>query len=647
MGLMNYYNIAVQAPLKYPLTYQSTRSLKPGQFVTAPLGSRKVKGVVLSQTSPPQFKVKSISQSEENIPCLDQPRLKWLEWMSSYYFYPIGQTASLLFPPKKPKKQKATALAQNASFLILNSDQEKCVRDIQKIKTFKVHLLYGVTGSGKTEVYLQLIKEQLEKGKSSLVLVPEISLTPQLFSRFESRFPGQIALIHSGMGAEKSMDWHLLCQGKKKILLGARSALFCPLPDLSLIIVDEEHEAHFKQDEKLKYHGRDSAIMLARFYNIPIVLGSATPSLETWSKAQSGKYRLNQLKNRFKNAPMPHVSVIDLKKEKKKEGLPFWLSQTLFKEITQTLKNKEQTALFINRRGQASISLCAFCGVNQKCPNCDISLILHFDKYLVCHYCNYSIQVDQAVCSVCRKNKWNHLGVGTQSVYDEIKKLFPKAKLQLADSDHVSTSKQFAHLVQNMTQKKIDILIGTQMIAKGLDFPKLNLVGFILADLSLYYQDFRATERCFQLLTQMAGRSGRHSCKPGQVMIQTYNPDHHVIQNASRMEFAQMAQRELKDRKRMDYPPYSRLTLIRVSSLDKTKARTVSDKIAECLKKYNKGVCLGPAPASIFKLRSKYRYHILIKSKTAHTMHDMCCRVMEVQSVSGVQVHLNRDPVFF
>ena len=256
--------------------------------------------------------------------------------------------------------------------------------------------------------------------------------------------------------------------------MGARSALFCPLPNLSLIIIDEEHESHFKQEEKLKYHARDAAIMLGHKYNIPVVLGSATPSLETWHKAQTGRYQYHQLKNRFNNYPQPHIHLVDLKKQKNKE-LPFWLSKQLFQELKNSLKKKEQSALFLNRRGQSPLSLCSQCGSHLKCPHCDISLVLHSNKYLVCHYCNYSIHTLQAECHP--SNDILHIGVGTETVFSEIKKLFPKARVQLADSDHIHSAGQFQSIVEKMAEGNTDILIGTQMIAKGLDFPKLNLVG--------------------------------------------------------------------------------------------------------------------------------------------------------------------------
>ena len=647
---MNYYKIAVPKPLYHPLIYRSPLVIERGRFVETPLLSRKITGLVLSQLKKkPDFESKEILQVFNEIPPLDSVRMEWLAWMSKYYFYPLGLIASsCVMPPlsdKQRKKQPPVAPFYDSvanKKLQLNEEQLKCSLDIKKTSQFKVHLLHGVTGSGKTEVYLDLMETVVRQNKSVLFLLPEISLTPQLFQRVSARFP-ETALIHSGISPrKKQIEWNQVIIGKKKILMGARSALFCPLPDLSLIIVDEEHESHFKQEDKLKYHARDSAIMLGCKYNIPVVLGSATPSMETWHKVQTGKYQYHQLTKRFKGYPMPQVQMVDLKKQENKK-LPFWLSEELFESLQDSLKKGEQSALFLNRRGQSSLSLCSFCGSHIKCPHCDISLVLHSNKYLVCHYCNYSSVSPQAECHPSQEIM--HRGVGTESVFSEIKKLFPKANVQLADSDHIHSASQFQEIVEQMLKGKTDILVGTQMIAKGLDFPKLNLVGFILADLALYAQDFRATEKCFQLIAQMGGRAGRHSSHPGKVIIQAYNPDHYAIQRGARLEFEKMAVQELKFRKQMNYPPFTRLTLIQTNSAEKKQslllAKEIHKNILKTIQKKNVQ-CLGPAPAPIFKLRSKYRYRILLKSASSEDLQTVC---ESIPQKTGASWQINRDPV--
>ena len=657
---MNYYHVAVQAPLRQALVYQSKKTLPQGMFVEVQLGSRKVKGLILSLAKEPRcFQAKEILRQIPDIPILDSARVKWIEWAARYYFYPVGAAAFSCFPPPKPKtslQPSCTKVFDPPQSTVLESSQKQIVENIQEIKNFKTHLLYGVTGSGKTEVYLSLIEDQIKKQKSSLVLVPEISLTPQLFLRFENRFPGLVGMIHSGIRSkQRYMEWSALARGEKKILLGARSALFCPLPHLSLIIVDEEHETHFKQDDKLKYHARDTAVMLAQLYDIPIVLGSATPSLETWHQAQSGKYKLYTLKNRYQLRPLPEMIIVDLKKEKPNKNLPFWLSSYLFDSLKKTLAKKEQSALFLNRRGQAPVSLCSACGQNQKCVNCDISLVLHFEQFLVCHYCGYSIEFERALCSSCGCNEIKSFGVGTQAVYSGIKKLFPSAEVALADSDHIRTPGQFKALVENMEKGKIDVLIGTQMISKGLDFQRLNLVGLVLADLSLFAQDFRSSERTFQLITQMAGRAGRHGAGGGRAVIQTYNPNHHIIQSASKMDFKGMAQTELKFRKELKYPPYVRLALVRVSAGRKETAAQAAKNLVDQIQHKTQNArkeegfeCLGPAPAPVFKLKSKSRFHILIKANSSGFLQNVCAYICELKKTPpSVQIQINKDPVFF
>ena len=645
---MNYYKIAVLKPFSNSLIYHSPSSIEAGSFVEVPLLSGKTKGLVLSQIKKkPHFKSKKILQVFSSLPPLDPVRMEWLSWLSQYYFYPLGMTASSCFMPPPSQKKRQTRQnppAPPAAAHQLNAEQLKCARSIKKTAGFKVHLLHGVTGSGKTEVYLDLMKNVIQKNKSVLFLLPEISLTPQLFQRISSHFPNQTALIHSAMSLHKKKEaWAQAAAGKKKILIGARSALFCPLPNLSLIIIDEEHENHFKQEEKLKYHARDSAIMLGCKYNIPVVLGSATPSLETWHKAQMGRYQYHQLKKRFNDAPMPHIQIVDLKKQKNEE-LPFWLSEELFQELKNSLKKKEQSALFLNRRGQSPLSLCSRCGSHVKCPHCDISLVLHSNKYLVCHYCSYSINALQAEC--CPSHDIIHRGVGTETVFTEIKKLFPKANVQLADSDHIQSPGQFQSIVEKMVKGDTDILAGTQMIAKGLDFPNLNLVGFILADLALHTQDFRADEKCFQLIAQMSGRAGRKSRTPGKVIIQTYNPDHPAIQRGAHLEFEKMAAHELKFRKQMHYPPFTRLAVIQTSLSDKNQSLSLAESLHKNILKILQTIksvqCLGPAPAPLFKLRSKHRYRILLKSPSADDLHRVC---ESIQQKPSTKWQINRDPM--
>lgn len=652
---MNYYNVAVKTPIFHLLTYQSENSVPLGSFVSVPLGSRIVKGVVMESTSNPTTICKDILEVDLEFPPLDSKRRAWLQWLSNYYFYPVGMVAlSSYVEKKKTYNLKPKELSKDARLdpLILTEDQYKCLQSIESQKGFYVHLLHGVTGSGKTEVYLKLIEDRVKKNKGALILVPEISLTPQLFLRFDSRFKNQVSVLHSGLTPkQKYTHWTEAVQGNKPIVLGARSALFCPIKNLSLIILDEEHETHFKQEEKLKYHCRDAAIMLGQQYNIPVILGSATPSVETWFKAKEAKYHYHLLDKRFKNKSLPKMHVIDLKQEDKNQK-PSWMSGYLSRKISDSLSKKHQVALFLNRRGEASLTLCSYCKAHVECPHCDISLTLHKKDFLVCHYCDYSIHSKQLRCANCDKEEWLHLGIGTEKIYEDVKKLFPEARVRLADSDHVQTSNQFKSIVKDMMDQKVDILIGTQMIAKGLDFEGLNLVGIILADLTLYCPDFRASERNFQLITQMGGRCGRHGDTIGEVVIQTYNSDHYSIQYGSLSDFKSMAEEELKNRKKLNYPPFTRLLSIRVVGKTAHQARKEAEnlktELTQWIQKYslqNQCQCLGPAPSSIFKLRLKYRYQILIKSSSSQVIDQIGKAILSFQKKFS-SISLDRDPYF-
>ncbi|MEK6556518.1 MAG: primosomal protein N', partial [Bdellovibrionota bacterium] len=408
---MHYYQIAVDAPLPTVLTYKSENELKRGQSVIVPLGKRKANGVVINSTPDAgPHQLKDIISIDETQPVLSDKFVSWLEWLSDYYVHPIGQVTSLAFAPlsanvKKRKSSKAPVVKtyQQSQPMTLTEEQAACFTAISKSSEFSVHLLHGVTGSGKTEIYLQLLADVLEKNQTGLVLVPEISLTPQLVERFAARFGEKIAVIHSHLTErEKTDQWWSAVKGEKKILIGARSALFCPINNLGLIIVDEEHEPSYKQDEKLKYNARDSAIVLAKQMNCPILLGSATPSLESWAHAISGKYQLHQMKHRVSHRSLPHVDVIDMReKQNSNPDLPFWLSTPLYNAIVETLEKKQQVALFLNRRGIAQTTMCRACGFTHRCPNCEITLTLHGERHLVCHYCEYTTRKED-YCPQCK-----------------------------------------------------------------------------------------------------------------------------------------------------------------------------------------------------------------------------------------------------
>ncbi|MES3039313.1 MAG: primosomal protein N', partial [Bdellovibrionota bacterium] len=619
-----------------------------GSKVSVPLGKRVATGVVVSETKPDEKvainKIKSIFSVDTEYPVLSEPYLRWAQWLSDYYFYPLGLILSLAYPPlpkttkvRASKKAPVMPVREQEDDLPLTSDQEKCFNDIKDKPGFGVHLIHGVTGSGKTEIYLRMIKEVQAKGKKALYLVPEISLTPQLVERFARRFKDQTGVLHSQLTErEKTNQWWALIENKFSVLVGARSALFCPVDDWGLIIIDEEHESSFKQDEKLRYNARDAAIVKAKELGIPVILGSATPSLESWKNALDGRYHLHTLKKRvFKQDP-PEIQILDLRNEKKNNveensGAPSWLSKPLEDAIREELDKGKQIALFLNRRGQAQSVLCPACGYSKECPNCDIHLTLHHQKYLTCHYCDYQ-ESFKLQCPDCKEGVLQLIGIGTEQVQRDLEVMFPDKVIQRADRDEISTREELEELIQNMELGKTDILIGTQMIAKGLDFPNLNLVGFVLADIGFNIPDFRATERSFQIITQMAGRAGRHiktSEEKARVLIQAYNTEHESLKYLSPLAVEDFMAKELEFREVLSYPPYSRLICLRIQGPDKSLASQAADGVAlrgHSLKKQNPAYAniqiLGPAEAPMAKLRNQYRYQVLIKGPKDNSIHN-------------------------
>lgn len=676
MSPLPLWRVAVDAPLSEALTYSFSEPLQRGQLVNVPLGKRKVKGLVLGPTSEkPDFEVKSIDSIDTEYAPLPESFVKWLEWLAQYYLHPVGQVAQSAFPPlKKIEKQRQSKRPpvipqlESDSALNLTEEQQKCFEDISKYQGFSTHLVFGVTGSGKTEIYLRLLEDVLKAGKKGIVLVPEISLTPQLIQRFARRFGDKIAALHSQLtDRERTNQWWDVVEGKKSILIGARSALFCPVENLGLIIVDEEHEPSFKQDEKLKYNGRDAAVMMGKLLNCPVVLGSATPSLESWKNAQDGKYHLHTLRRRVANRALPDVEVIDLRhqksddEEKKKviekySHLPFWLSPQLYERIGEVLDRGDQAALFLNRRGVAQMVVCPACGHTRECPNCDISLTLHAHSHLVCHYCDYHENF-KTKCPDCKEGELQAIGLGTELLETDLSRLFPGKKIARADRDEIQNRADLEDMIARMESGDIDILVGTQMIAKGLDFPKLKLVGLVLADVGFNLPDFRATERSFQLITQMSGRSGRHVKEgesPGLVIVQTFNVEHDSITYAKNHDFEGFAQHELNIRSQLNYPPVGRLVSFRIQGVHLSKVEEAAGLLArraQALKsqfsQYNAIEVLGPAEAPLSKLRGQFRYHLLIKSAHIAAVNPFSRQLLGDQEwvPSGVKILIDIDPM--
>jgi primosomal protein N' (replication factor Y) (superfamily II helicase) len=503
--------------------------------------------------------------------------------------------------------------------LPLTDQQQKAISPIlSSIENgdHRTYLLYGVTGSGKTEIYLQAIQRVLEQGKEAIVLVPEISLTPQMVHRFKGRFGDDVAVLHSGLSiGEKYDEWRKVQRKEVKVVVGARSAIFAPFENIGIIIIDEEHETSYKQEENPRYHARDVAIYRGKFHGCPVVLGSATPSLESFARAQKNVYHLLTLSKRMNDRSLPDVSIVDMREELRK-GNRSMFSTLLFEKLQDRLEKGQQTVLFLNRRGYSSFVMCRDCGSVMQCPHCDISLTYHrVTNQLKCHYCGFETTVP-GVCPECGSEHIRYFGTGTQKVEEELGKLLPHARVIRMDVD--TTSRKGAHerLLSQFQEGKADILLGTQMIAKGLDFPNITLVGVLSADTMLHLPDFRASEKTFQLLTQVSGRAGRHELQ-GEVVIQTYTPEHYSIELAGEQNYNDFYQKEMVMRKMGRYPPFYYLALIHVIHEDLMKVISVCEKITSYMKTQlsEEAIILGPTVSPIPRINDRYRYQCLIKYK--------------------------------
>ena len=528
----------------------------------------------------------------------------------------------------------------------LTSKQEEVVNRIMNSKDDnKVFLLHGVTGSGKTEIYMEVIERLLKEDKSSIMLVPEISLTEQMVNRFKNRFDN-IAILHSRLSdGEKYDEYRRIARGEVKIVIGARSAIFAPLSNIGVIIIDEEHSDTYKQDAcNPKYNTLDIAKYRSNYYKCPVILGSATPTLESYARSLKGIYELIELKERVNNKSLPSIEIVDMNKEiKNKIGS---LSKTMIDAINKCLDNNEQVILLLNRRGYSSYVTCKNCGYTEKCPNCDISLTYHkSSNTLRCHYCGYGSKVEE-ICPICHEKAMSNLGTGTEKIEEELNKLFVNRRIVRMDFD--TTSKKGSHekIIKSFENHEYDILLGTQMIAKGLDFPNVTLVGVINADTSLNIPDFRSSEMTFDLLCQVAGRSGRGD-KQGRVIIQTFNKEHYALKYAKNHDYVGFYNEEMEIRKKLSYPPYYYLVLIKVISKDYDSSRDISMKVVEYLNKnLNDVKILGPSVARVFKLNNTYRFQVIIKYKKNDNIYKVINDLIEhYKSNNKVKIDVDFNPI--
>lgn len=530
----------------------------------------------------------------------------------------------------------------------LTNDQKLVVDEVLANTGYVPYLLFGVTGSGKTEVYMELIEDALNKGKTSIVLVPEISLTPQMVLRFQKRFGDNIAAIHSALSdGEKYDEWRRIVKGEAKIVIGARSAIFAPLNNIGMIIIDEEHSDSYKQDDSNpRYNAKDIALLRGKYHNCPVIMGSATPSLEVFARAKKGVFKLLELPNRINGKSLPHINIVDMNEMISKTKGHF--SPVLLEAISARLLKNEQIILLLNRRGYSSFVTCKNCGYTFKCPNCDITLTYHkSSRTLRCHYCGYGTKVYDT-CPECHEKSINDLGVGTEKVEEELNKLFPESRILRMDFDTTSRKGMHEKMIKAFKNHEYDILLGTQIVSKGLDFDNVTLVGVINADTSLNIPDFRSSETTFSLLAQVAGRAGR-SDKEGEVIIQTFNPEHYAIQYTKKHDYLGFYNREMSIRRELKYPPYYYICYVKISGKDNKYIYEESLKITKLFhNKLINMIILGPSPCTIFKLNNIYRYGIILKYKKDEDLREVLNKVIEhYKDNRNIKIDVNFNPSHF
>ncbi|OVE75875.1 hypothetical protein BVX97_03450 [bacterium E08(2017)] len=548
--------------------------------------------------------------------------------------------------PTKPlalTDEQAAALDKILS-TINQSSGARGMADKQPVTT----LLYGVTGSGKTEVYMQAIDHALKDGAGVIVLVPEISLTPQTVSRFKSRFGDRIAVLHSHLSdGERHDEWHRIRDGEADIVIGARSAVFAPIKNLGLIVVDEEHEHSYKQEDAPRYSARDIAVMRGHMEGCTVVLGSATPALESWYNAVSGKYEMARLTKRADDRMMPAMRIVDMRVEAQAQGKPSVFSRDLINGIQARIERAEQTILFLNRRGFATSLTCQHCGYTAACDECSVSLTYHRnDDSLKCHICGFTRKV-MDTCPSCNDPQFKYSGIGTQRIESILKSFFPHARIQRMDTDMTTAKNSHDRILGDFKSGRIDILVGTQMIAKGLHFPNVTLVGVVYADLSLHMPDFRASERTFQLIAQVAGRAGRGE-QAGEVIVQTYTPGHTAVQLARSLDYDTFCDQELEFRKELEYPPFSHLMCITLRGKSESKVSFSASTLAKQLKKeFGDGAHVSDAvPAPLSKAKGNYRFQVMLRGKSVKLICGTVTKVLTALNLpDGVKASVDMDAV--
>lgn len=664
--ILKFADIAVALPVdrifQYAIPERLSGEIATGKRVFVPFQNRNMVGYVVGLSAEADVKeVKDISAVIDKEPILSEEMLKLTRWIKDNYFCSWGEAIGAAIPGgiKKGNVELGSRIKDSGVHPdgvvpskphVLTGEQSKALKAILESIDKKEHrtfLLHGITASGKTEVYLQAIDEVLKNGRQAIMLVPEISLTPQTVERFVSRFGTSVAVIHSKLTpAKRFLEWKKIKEGRASIVVGARSAIFSPMNNLGLVIVDEEHETSYKQDDVPRYHARDVADYRAKLNNCPLILGSATPSLESYYKAKNGEYTLVILTKRIEERLLPKVKIVDMRMELETRKKIAIFSKVLLDAIEKTLKAGKQAIIFLNRRGFSTFVNCKKCGLVLKCKRCDTVLVYHFDvKKLICHYCGYQTAPPE-ICPKCRSGYIKYFGLGTERVESEISRFFSSARIARMDSD--TTVKRGSHdrILGSFKSGDVNLLVGTQMIAKGLDFPEVTLVGVVAADVSLNIPDFRAGERTFNLLTQVAGRAGRGE-DGGEVIVQTYAPHNYAILAAAKHDYEKFYNEEIIARKELEFPPFTNLVKVTVRARNEELAQKSATELAEAIRNEDKDVKLGgPAAAPIMRMRGYFRYNIILKNTDRLAMCTLLKKVLgSFRRPHGVLIAVDVDPI--
>ncbi len=639
----------------FPFTYDSSllETLKPGDLVLVPFGTSQEVGVVWDklQLSSKKFKIKKIEKKIDNFK-IKKSLIDYINWFSAYNLVSKGMVLKMCLGDKrnttKIEENKKESNKKNKSKFVLNKDQKKSLEDLRRFgNSFNVSLLQGVTGSGKTIVYFERIKEVLDQDQQVLILLPEILLTKQFKDRFEEFFGFLPAIWHSKIGLKsKRKIWQGVVNNSLNLVIGARSSLLLPFKNLGLIVLDEEHDSSYKQDEGIIYHARDMAVSRASFENIPIHLVSAVPSLETFSNIKNKKYNHTRLINRYRDFPLPEAKVINLEKSSLKKNQ--FIADETIELIKEYLKNKEQVLFFLNRRGYAPFLICKRCGFKHLCPNCSIYLTYHkLTNKLICHHCGIKVRKDKK----CKIDKelcdFRMYGPGVEKIYDELKIIFPKKNIKIFSSDFLIKKNETESMLKKIEKNEIDILVGTQMISKGFNFPKLNCIVVVDADFSGMGYDLRTTEKNIQLYNQLSGRAGRFS-KKSTIIYQTATPLNETLKDILENNPEKFLNNELIIRKNKNLPPYSRLIALIISAESSHDSFRAAQEIKKKLSTISQLDVLGPVDSPIFKIKKKYRTRLLLRSKNSNLIQKNVGRILKNLTISKkIKLMVDVDPINF